>query len=185
MAQTSFEAQARERHAWTNRLLSDLVYESPTTFERQHTLALPARRIENHRQLGQNGAVTKPLHMRNWLCENFVISQLAGKRANPCLGERSARRLRRPLRILDVTLVGGNRMTLETMIANLSREEKLATMELIWRDLAADSRSFGSPAWHEKVIEDRLENPASGPALSLAEAKDEIKEAINARRASG
>ncbi len=81
--------------------------------------------------------------------------------------------------------VVGNKMTLETMIDNLSREEKLAAMDLIWRDLAADSQSFVSPEWHETIIADRLDNPSSRPALRLAEAKAEIKDAINARRASG
>jgi len=75
--------------------------------------------------------------------------------------------------------------SLETMIGTLSRDEKLAAMDLIWRDLATDSQSFASPKWHETVIGDRLENPAPGPALPLAEAKAELKEAINARRASG
>lgn len=76
-------------------------------------------------------------------------------------------------------------MTLETMTSTLSRDEKLAAMELIWRDLATDSQSFVSPKWHQKVIGDRLDNPAAGLALPLEEAKAEIKEAINARRASG
>jgi hypothetical protein len=76
-------------------------------------------------------------------------------------------------------------MTLETMIGTLSRDEKLAAMDLIWRDLATDSQAFVSPTWHGEVIGDRLDNPASGPALPLAEAKAEIKEAIDARRASG
>ena len=76
-------------------------------------------------------------------------------------------------------------MTLETMIGTLSRDEKLAAMDLIWRDLAADPQSFVSPEWHRKVIVDRLDNPSSGPALPLAEAKAEIKKAIDARRASG
>lgn len=76
-------------------------------------------------------------------------------------------------------------MTLETMIGSLSRDEKLAAMELIWRDLTADSQSFASPEWHEKAIADRLNNPATGRALPLAEAKAEIKERIDARRASG
>lgn len=76
-------------------------------------------------------------------------------------------------------------MTLETMIGTLSRDEKLAVMDLIWQDLAAHSQSFVSPEWHEKVIADRLDNPTSGPTLPLADAKAEIKEAINARRASG
>ncbi len=76
-------------------------------------------------------------------------------------------------------------MTLETMIGTLSRDEKLAAIDLIWRDLAADSQSFESPAWHEKVIADRLANPSASPALPLADAKAEIKEAIDARRAAG
>lgn len=76
-------------------------------------------------------------------------------------------------------------MSLETMIGGLSRDEKLAAMDLIWRDLAADARSFASPEWHKKIITDRLEAPASGQALPLADAKAEIKEAIDASRASG
>ena len=75
-------------------------------------------------------------------------------------------------------------MTLETMISTLSRDEKLAAMDLIWQDLTIDSQPFLSPKWHEKAIRDRLVSPASGPALPLAEAKAEIKEAIHARRAS-
>ena len=69
-------------------------------------------------------------------------------------------------------------MSLETMISSLNRDEKLAAMDLIWRDLTTDSQSFASPKWHERVIADRLEKPASGHALPLAEAKAEIKEAI-------
>jgi hypothetical protein len=71
------------------------------------------------------------------------------------------------------------------MIGSLSRDEKLAAMELIWRDLTADSQSFASPAWHERMIADRLDNPAPGRALALAEAKAAIKESIDARRTSG
>jgi len=75
-------------------------------------------------------------------------------------------------------------MSLETMIGSLSRDDKLAAMDLIWRDLTTDSELFASPKWHERVIADRLESPASGHALPLTEAKTEIKEAIDARRAS-
>lgn len=76
-------------------------------------------------------------------------------------------------------------MTLETMIGSLSRDEKLAAMDLIWRDLAADPQSFVSPEWHGRILADRLENPTPGQALPLAEAKAEIKETLDARRASG
>ena len=75
-------------------------------------------------------------------------------------------------------------MSLETMIGSLSRDEKLAAMDLIWRDLTTDSQSLASPKWHERVIADRLKGPASGHALPLTEAKAEIKEAIDARRTS-
>jgi hypothetical protein len=75
-------------------------------------------------------------------------------------------------------------MSVETMVESLSRDEKLMVMDLIWRDLATDSQSFVSPKWHERVIADRLRSPASGSALPLTEAKVEIKEAIDARRAA-
>lgn len=67
-------------------------------------------------------------------------------------------------------------MSLETMIGSLSRDEKLAAMDLIWRDLTTDSESFASPKWHEEVIADRLARPASGHAMPLTEAKAEIKD---------
>ena len=76
-------------------------------------------------------------------------------------------------------------MSLEAMIGGLSREEKLAAMELIWRDLTSDPQSFVSPEWHERVVADRLDSPAAGQALPLAEAKAEIKEAVHARGAPG
>ena len=72
-------------------------------------------------------------------------------------------------------------MSLEAMIGNLSREQKLAAMELIWRDLASDPQSFASPQWHQQIVANRLENPAAGKALPLTEAKAEIKEAVDAR----
>ena len=75
-------------------------------------------------------------------------------------------------------------MSVETIVGSLSREEKLIAMDLIWRDLATDSSSFVSPQWHERIIADRLWAPAAGSLLSLTEAKAEIKEAIDARRAA-
>jgi len=76
-------------------------------------------------------------------------------------------------------------MSLETMIGSWTREEKLTAMDLIWQDLATESQSFVSPEWHARIIASRLETPSPGRALPLAEAKVEIKEAIDARRASG
>jgi len=76
-------------------------------------------------------------------------------------------------------------MSLETMIDSLSRNEKLMAMDLIWQDLTNDPQSFLSPKWHERVIADRLKSPAPGQALPLAEAKAEVKEAIDASRTQG
>ncbi len=42
-------------------------------------------------------------------------------------------------------------MSLETMIGSLSREEKLAAMDLIWQDLTTDPQSFAFPKWHERL----------------------------------
>lgn len=75
-------------------------------------------------------------------------------------------------------------MSLEMIIASLSRDEKLAAMELLWRDLTRDAGSLASPEWHQGIIADRLDNAASGQGLPLKEAKAEIKEAIHSRRAS-
>jgi hypothetical protein len=75
-------------------------------------------------------------------------------------------------------------MTLENMISSLTRDEKLAAMDLIWRDLTTDSQLLPSAQWHEAEIAHRLANPAPGRPLPLVDAKAEIKEAIDARRAS-
>jgi len=75
-------------------------------------------------------------------------------------------------------------MSIETLIAEMTREEKLAAMELLWRDLVSEPESFESPAWHGKVIAERLANPSPGPNISLEEGKAMIEEQLNARRAS-
>jgi len=76
-------------------------------------------------------------------------------------------------------------MSLETMIGSLSRDDKLTAMDIIWQDLTSDPQSFVSPKWHERVVADRLKNPAVGRALPLAEAKAEVKEAIDASKTPG
>lgn len=65
-------------------------------------------------------------------------------------------------------------MSLESMIGGLSREEKLAALELIWQDLSASPEPFVSPKWHSAVLEDRLKNPAAGRPLPLQEAQAEV-----------
>ena len=76
-------------------------------------------------------------------------------------------------------------MTFETLISSLSTDEKLAAMDLLWRDLSANPDEYVSPAWHGELLADRLANPSSEPRLGLAEAEESIRSAIDARRNQG
>lgn len=69
-------------------------------------------------------------------------------------------------------------MSLEAMLSNLTREEKLAAMEIIWRDLTADESAYESPAWHKAELEKRLSQPSPEPPLALSDAIKEVKEAL-------
>jgi hypothetical protein len=76
-------------------------------------------------------------------------------------------------------------MTLEAMLSGLSHSDKLAAMDLLWRDLSREPAQYVSPEWHERIIADRLANPDSGNPLSLSDAKAEVKERLDARRTQG
>ena len=73
-------------------------------------------------------------------------------------------------------------MTLETMLSSLSHNEKLVAMDLLWRDLSREPSNYVSPEWHERVLADRLANPASGKSLPLKAAQTEVKDRLDARR---
>ena len=76
-------------------------------------------------------------------------------------------------------------MNLETMLNGLSRDEKLTAMDLLWRDLSSQPSKYVSPEWHERIIADRLANPATGQPLSLSDAEADVKERLDARRTQG
>ena len=76
-------------------------------------------------------------------------------------------------------------MTLETMLASLTPSEKLAAMNILWRDLSANPTDFASPDWHGDVLADRIANPSEKPSLPLDAAIDDVKERLNARRTQG
>ena len=76
-------------------------------------------------------------------------------------------------------------MSLEAMLSRLSHSEKLAAMDLLWRDLSSKPSKYVSPDWHERVIADRLANPAPGQPLPLSDARAEVKERLDARRTQG
>ena len=50
----------------------------------------------------------------------------------------------------------------ETLLSNLTVGEKLAAMDLLWRDLSRTPSAYASPDWHGPVLADRLANPADG-----------------------
>lgn len=66
-------------------------------------------------------------------------------------------------------------MTVEAFVEGLSRSEKLVAMELIWRDLTVNPGTFESPAWHDRVVRDRIENPMPDAPLGLKESIDEVQ----------
>lgn len=71
------------------------------------------------------------------------------------------------------------------MLSGLSHSEKLAAMDFLWRDLSSEPSQYVSPEWHERIIADRLANPAPGESLSLDDARAEVKDRLNARRTQG
>ena len=76
-------------------------------------------------------------------------------------------------------------MSLETMLAALTPSEKLAAMNILWRDLSANPAGFASPDWHGDVLADRIANPSKEPRLPIDAAIEDVKDRLNARRTQG
>ena len=76
-------------------------------------------------------------------------------------------------------------MTLESMLTGLSPNEKLAALDILWRDLSANPAELTSPNWHGEVLDSRLANPSMAPRLPIDAALEEVKDRLNARRAQG
>jgi hypothetical protein len=76
-------------------------------------------------------------------------------------------------------------MTLESMLSALTPSEKLAAMNILWRDLSANPAEFASPDWHGEVLADRMSKPSEKPRLPLDAAIDDVKDRLNARRTTG
>jgi len=73
-------------------------------------------------------------------------------------------------------------MTIESMLSSLSISDKLVAMDFLWRDLTQNAADYASPEWHREVLTDRITNPAPGIRLPLAEAIEDAKERLRARR---
>ncbi len=73
-------------------------------------------------------------------------------------------------------------MTVEAILTNLSVDEKLAAMGILWRELSSNPSELPSPAWHREVLADRLAHPADGRRMSLREARKDVEERRDADR---
>ena len=52
-------------------------------------------------------------------------------------------------------------------IQHMSKTERLQAMELLWDTLARDAESVPSPAWHQQVLEKRMEKIRKGEGQFL------------------
>ncbi len=69
-------------------------------------------------------------------------------------------------------------MSFELPLERMSVAEKLATMEAIWASLCSRSVDVESPAWHEKVLEERTKRLESNEATvsEWSEAKKRLQD---------
>jgi len=91
-----------------------------------------------------------------------------------------------PRGVVNATMrAGGNPMSLESLLASLTPEEKLNAMDILWRDLSSNPARLPSPDWHGDVLARRIANPSGEPRLSVDAAFDDVRERLNARRTQG
>lgn len=55
-------------------------------------------------------------------------------------------------------------MSLNLPLKDMTLQEKLATMELLWEDLARSPESVESPDWHKDILDERRGRVAEGKA---------------------
>ncbi|MGE5217134.1 MAG: addiction module protein [Chloroflexota bacterium] len=55
-------------------------------------------------------------------------------------------------------------MAMNLPLKDMSLEEKLAAMELLWEDLARSPESLESPGWHKDILDERCERVAESKA---------------------
>ena len=68
-------------------------------------------------------------------------------------------------------------MTTAILISQMSREEKLQTMEAIWADLSKEDTGVESPKWHGDVLKETAARMTSGQEriTDWATAKRELR----------
>ena len=66
-------------------------------------------------------------------------------------------------------------------LKEMTLEEKLAAMELLWEDLSRSPESVESPGWHKDILDERRGRVAEGKArfVDLETAKKDIRNKIS------
>jgi len=62
-------------------------------------------------------------------------------------------------------------------IKQMSREEKLRVMEVLWEDLSSEDQLIQAPAWHQSLLQETEQRVQSGQEkiLDWKEAKKELR----------
>jgi hypothetical protein len=65
-------------------------------------------------------------------------------------------------------------------LKDMTLQEKLVAMELLWEDLASSPESIESPAWHKDTLNERRQRIAEGKAqfVDWETAKNEIRKKL-------
>jgi len=71
-------------------------------------------------------------------------------------------------------------MSITVPLENMSFEEKIQTMELLWDDLCHSSEAIESPSWHKDILIDRERalNECDDEFIDWEAAKNNIKKKI-------
>jgi len=67
-------------------------------------------------------------------------------------------------------------MQISLPLDEMTTQEKISTMETLWRDLSRDSEGYESPLWHREVLECR--EAEGGEFTDWDKAKQEIRDRI-------
>ena len=65
-------------------------------------------------------------------------------------------------------------------LIEMTTEEKLQTMEILWDDICRNIPNFSSPSWHEDVLKDREQRILDGKDkfVDWDQAKKDIRDSI-------
>ena len=65
-------------------------------------------------------------------------------------------------------------------LEEMTTEEKLQTMEILWDDICRNAPDFSAPSWHEDVLKDREQRILDGKDkfVDWDKAKKDIRDSI-------